>query len=221
MSKVYETLKKKNDTSVEVYPNIERTNIPDGAINTAKIEDKAVNFNKLNDALRDDITNFNNIYDAEDNKLSVSDIEVTDDIYTGNVNASNEITTTDLTVNNNLTINNDEITLDGNPIKHSYKHIINCVLKDNNANIQSSFSMNILSTESSFPSTFNDLLNLLKDAHCENQVIFESGFDVSGYITGFANDKINIYATDDGTINLHEYEYDELITINGDVYLFN
>lgn len=48
MSKVYETLKKKNDTSVEVYPNIERTNIPDGAINTAKLEDKAVTTSKIN-----------------------------------------------------------------------------------------------------------------------------------------------------------------------------
>lgn len=49
MSKVYETLKKKNDPSVEVYPNIERTNIPDGAINTAKIEDASVTTGKLVD----------------------------------------------------------------------------------------------------------------------------------------------------------------------------
>ena len=50
MSKVYETLKKKNDTSVEVYPNIERTNIPDGAINTAKIEDNSITTNKIVDS---------------------------------------------------------------------------------------------------------------------------------------------------------------------------
>ena len=49
MSKVYETLKKKNDTSVEVYPNIERTNIPDGAINTAKVEDASITTNKIVD----------------------------------------------------------------------------------------------------------------------------------------------------------------------------
>ena len=214
MSKVYETLKKKNDTTVEVYPNIERPNIPDGAINTAKVEDKAITYNKLSDALRDDITHLRNIYNAEDDKISVADIDLSDDLRCSNVNATNEITTNDLIVTN-------EIILDGNPIKHTYKHIINCTLKDNNANITSSFSMNILSTESSFPSTFNDLLNLLKNAHCENQVIMESGFDVAGYITGFANDKINIYATNDGTITLHEYEYDELITINGDAYLFN
>lgn len=50
MSKVYETLKKKNDTSVEVYPNIERTNIPDGAINTAKVEDNSITTNKIVDS---------------------------------------------------------------------------------------------------------------------------------------------------------------------------
>ena len=50
MSKVYETLKKKNDTTVEVYPNIERPNIPDGAINTAKVEDASVTTNKLVDS---------------------------------------------------------------------------------------------------------------------------------------------------------------------------
>ena len=95
MSKVYETLKKKNDTSVEVYPNIERQNIPNGAINTAKLEDGAVNYSKLNDALRDDIDNFNNIYDAEDDKISVADIDVTDDIRCSNVYASNSVYVTD------------------------------------------------------------------------------------------------------------------------------
>ena len=49
MTKVYETLKKKNDTTVEVYPNIERTNIPDGAINTAKVEDASITTNKIVD----------------------------------------------------------------------------------------------------------------------------------------------------------------------------
>ena len=50
MSKVYETLKKKNDTSVEIYPNIERQNIPDGAINTAKVEDASITTNKIVDS---------------------------------------------------------------------------------------------------------------------------------------------------------------------------
>ena len=112
MSKVYETLKKKNDTSVEVYPNIERTNIPDGAINTAKLEDKAVNYNKLNDALRDDITHLRGIYDAEDDKLDVSGLNVSDDINCTNIDASNKVTTNDIEVTSNatfndITINND------------------------------------------------------------------------------------------------------------------
>lgn len=50
MSKVHETLKRKNDTSVEVYPNIERENIPNAAINTAKLEDGSVTNVKIYDA---------------------------------------------------------------------------------------------------------------------------------------------------------------------------
>lgn len=47
MAKIYETLKKKNDLSVEVYPNIEKYNIPSGAVSTDKIEDGAVTTPKL------------------------------------------------------------------------------------------------------------------------------------------------------------------------------
>lgn len=47
MAKIYETLKKKNDLSVEVYPNIESQNIPSSAISTDKIEDSAVTQPKL------------------------------------------------------------------------------------------------------------------------------------------------------------------------------
>ena len=102
MSKVYETLKKKNDTSVEVFPNIERTNIPDGAINTAKIEDRAVTYNKLSDAIRQRYDDFDRIYDHEDGKLSVSDIDVTDDIYCSNINASNKVNANDIESSNSI-----------------------------------------------------------------------------------------------------------------------
>ena len=102
MPKVYETLKKKNDTSVEVFPNIERQNIPDGAINTAKIEDRAVTYNKLSDAIRQRYDDFDRIYDHEDGKLSVSDIDVTDDIYCSNINASNKVNANDIESSNSI-----------------------------------------------------------------------------------------------------------------------
>ena len=49
MSKVYETLKKKSDPSVEVYPNIEPQNIPNNAIDTTKVNDGAITTNKIVD----------------------------------------------------------------------------------------------------------------------------------------------------------------------------
>ena len=49
MSKVYETLHRKNDTSVEVYPNIESQNIPNLAVTSAKIADSSVLTTKIAD----------------------------------------------------------------------------------------------------------------------------------------------------------------------------
>ena len=49
MSKVYETLKKKDDPTVEVYPNIESDNIPTGAITTSKIPTGAITTDKIAD----------------------------------------------------------------------------------------------------------------------------------------------------------------------------
>lgn len=47
MSEILQTLRKKNDTSVEVYPNIKSDNIPADAITTAKILDGAVTEDKI------------------------------------------------------------------------------------------------------------------------------------------------------------------------------
>lgn len=85
MSKVYETLKKKNDTSVEVYPNIERTNIPDGAINTDKIEDGSITTGKIVDGsitdgkLASNSVGHNNIKDYSIFPSKIYDGAVTED----------------------------------------------------------------------------------------------------------------------------------------------
>lgn len=215
MSEILQTLRKKNDTSVEVYPNIKSDNIPADAITTAKILNGAVTYDKLEGNIQDVVTRFNTIYDAEDDEMSVASINVSDDVNTSNINASNKITT------NDLEVTNDEIIVDGNPIKHLYKHIINCKLKDTNTNVTSVFAMNILSKESNAVTTFNDLLTLLKNEHCEYQLIMENGHDVPAYISSFDNDMINIYASNDGTITLHEYEYDTALLITDNVFLFN
>lgn len=49
MSDTITTLKKKGDSSVNIYPNIKRDNIPNGGVSTSKIEDLAVTTAKIND----------------------------------------------------------------------------------------------------------------------------------------------------------------------------
>ena len=139
MLKVYETLKKKNDTTVEVYPNIERTNIPDGAINTAKVEDKAVNFNKLNDALQDDITHLRGIYDAENDTLNIAELNVVDDIDCSNIDVSNKVTTNDLEVTN-------EILLNGDNVYPLFNHSLSFTLRERNDVNEYQFRIHITSS---------------------------------------------------------------------------
>lgn len=85
MSKVHETLKRKNDTSVEVYPNIERENIPNGAVNTAKLEDGSVTNAKIYDAsinslkIIDGAVLTNKIHDAAVTTDKLADGSVTTD----------------------------------------------------------------------------------------------------------------------------------------------
>ena len=49
MSDIITTLKKKGDSSFNIYPNIKRDNIPNGGVSTSKIEDLAVTTAKIND----------------------------------------------------------------------------------------------------------------------------------------------------------------------------
>jgi len=106
MSKVYETLHRKNDTSVEVYPNIESQNIPNLAVTSAKIADSsvlttkiadgavtsakiannaitsnliqngAVGYDQLDVDLSNTIASFSHIYDEDDDRISCDSIDV-------------------------------------------------------------------------------------------------------------------------------------------------
>lgn len=56
MSQIVETLKKKGDTSVDVYPNIITDNIPASAVTSAKIADGAITSAKIaNGAINTDV----------------------------------------------------------------------------------------------------------------------------------------------------------------------
>ena len=181
MSKVYETLKKKNDTSVEVYPNIERTNIPEGAINTAKIEDRAVTYNKLSDALQDDITHFRNIYDADDDKISASDIDLSDDVRCSNVYASNSVYATDSVEADNVSANT-YYDADDDELKVMVRHcllmkLINYVDPSDIRQLAICFT----STHKEAFTTFSELVDEF------NKMIYhpvaDVGYDYMGYIS--------------------------------------
>ena len=181
MSKVYETLKKKNDTSVEVYPNIERTNIPDGAINTAKVEDRAVTYNKLSDALQDDITHFRNIYDADDDKISASDIDLSDDVRCSNVYASNIVYATDSVEADNVSANT-YYDADDDELKVMVRHcllmkLINYVDPSDIRQLAICFT----STHKEAFTTFSELVDEF------NKMIYhpvaDVGYDYMGYIS--------------------------------------
>lgn len=181
MSKVYETLKKKNDTSVEVYPNIERQNIPNGAINTAKLEDGAVNYSKLNDALRDDIDNFNNIYDAEDDKISVADIDVTDDIRCSNVYASNSVYATD-SVNADNVKANTYFDSDDDELKVMVRHCLqmNLVNYVDPSDIRQ-LAICFTSTHKEAFTTFSELVD--EFSKMVYHPVADVGYDYMGYIS--------------------------------------
>lgn len=228
MSKVYETLKKKNDTTVEVYPNIERTNIPDGAINTAKIEDKAVTFNKLSDALQDDVTHFNNIYDADDGKITVNDIEVIDDINCTNLTASNKVTTNDLEVTNR--INSDEIITnsitsndftdgDGDSITPLFNHSINVRLINHaDASDKRYFKLLLQSTRKSAITSFAEFFSEMQ--YVVNITFIQTSSNTIGWLDSVSTNPnlLSIYC-DDGNNGLTDIEFDDLDDISDNVSL--
>ena len=223
MSKVYETLKKKNDTSVEVYPNIERTNIPDGAINTAKLEDKAVNFNKLNDYLRQQSDDFDNIYNHENDKLSVSDIEVNDDIYCTNIDVDNKVTTNELEVTNR--IDSDEISAnsitsndftdgDGYSITPLFHHSINVRLINHaDASDKRYFKLLLDSTRKSAITSFAEFFSEMQ--YVVNIIFIQTSTNTIGWLDNVSNNPnlLSIYC-DDGNNGLTDIEFDDLDDIS-------
>lgn len=217
MSKVYETLKKKNDTSVEVYPNIERTNIPDGAINTAKIEDKAVNYNKLNDAIRQRYDDFDSIYNHEDGKLSVSDIDVTDDINCSNINTSNKVNGSDIEASNSIK-SPTYYDSDDDELKVIVNHCIyaNLVNRDDATDTRY-ILMHFVSSKKESITTFSDLLDELSKKIGIS--IVDNAVNVVGWLSGvnISNGFVSMYV-DDRNGGVEEVDFNSAITIQDDVY---
>ena len=181
MSKVYETLKKKNDTSVEVFPNIERTNIPDGAINMAKIEDRAVTYNKLSDAIRQRYDDFDRIYDHEDGKLSVSDIDVTDDIYCTNINASNKVNANYIESSNSIK-SHEYYDADDDELKVMVRHCLKMKLINYvDPNDIRQLAICFTSTHKEAFTTFSELVD--EFSKMIYHPVADIGYDYMGYIS--------------------------------------
>ena len=217
MSELITTLHKKEDASVDVYPNIKRDNIPSGAINTSKIEDgsiteskivdgavstdklalESVTFNELDTSLKDAYNNFNSIYDDDEGELTISSLTVNDDASIHN-----------LTIDNNLIVGSKTI----EPL---YTHCIQVQLTDTNNNVTSNFKINVLSTLSTAIYTFNELTSLL--SKYEGLVLAQTDYDMMGYISNVElNTRISIYSSSDGS-TLAEYDYVTMGTITDKV----
>lgn len=82
MAKIYETLRKKSDPSIEVYPNIESQNIPNGAVTETKIGTNAITTGKL----ANNSVNSNKLADG-----SVSTTKLVDSSVTNTKIADNSI----------------------------------------------------------------------------------------------------------------------------------
>ena len=215
MSKVYETLKKKNDTSVEVYPNIERTNIPDGAINTAKVEDASITTNKIVDSavttakinngavteskLADGSVNTDKIADGNvtTDKLdddAVTTAKIQDDAVTTNKINNGAVTSDKLDDNSVITdkIADGQITYD--KLDNALKTLVNTsgivrhqiiVNLRDSNNVSSGYYINLLSTVDEAPTTMNELLNLLKNSGVQYQPFVRAANDTFAYIYDF------------------------------------
>lgn len=122
MSKVYETLKKKNDPSVEVYPNIESQNIPNNAIDTSKISDGAITTNKIvdNTIITDKIVDKAVTKDKLATGLQEA-YDIVNDVFDEDGNIDTEdIICDDITIRNTATFNGDvycenDVTFDNIP----------------------------------------------------------------------------------------------------------
>lgn len=93
MSDTITTLKKKGDSSINIYPNIKRDNIPNGGISTSKIEDLAITTAKINDLAITTVKIQNQAVETAKIKDSaVTSDKMADSSVTSNKIANNSVT---------------------------------------------------------------------------------------------------------------------------------
>lgn len=227
MSEILQTLRKKNDTSVEVYPNIKSDNIPADAITTAKILDGAVTENKINtgavtsskigdgavtldkveDNIKDAVNNFNSIYDSDLGEMSVDNLEVTDDANIGgNVN-----------IDNDLKVGGTIKDGDNYEIKALFNHSISVSLKIQDTPSARSFLIHLISSYDDNITTLNELIYELGKKI--NLPVYDNSYDIMGVLIGVdaVNNEIEIFCGD-GNGGLVNYVFDAIVSISDDIY---
>lgn len=101
MSDIITTLKSKTNPSDNVYPNIKRDNIPDGAINGNKIENGTISLGKVDSSIFNPINYFSTIYNSSNDKITISALDclyINFDSISGDYINSNNFSSKKLTI---------------------------------------------------------------------------------------------------------------------------
>jgi len=166
MSEIITTLHKKDDATVNVYPNIKADNIPSGAVT----EDK------LAQSVKDSINMIFNFYDPEEDKFTVGTFIVNDESYftndvyvTGNLDVTGDINTA-----NSIYINNNEV-------KVLKRHSIEMRLRnEDDPSDYRDLAISFISSILEPITTFNELIN--ECAKMIYHAVVDRGLDYTGYI---------------------------------------
>lgn len=219
MSEIIDTLHKKNDLTVDVYPNIKSENIPTGAVTTDKLDNGAVTTTKINDGA---------VTTAKINDGAVTTVKISDSaVTTAKINDSavttakiNDSAVTTAKINDEAVttaklrdgavsfdkIDNDLQSRFGNLDIKRHKLVFS--LKDAN-NYESAYRMTILSKDTYNPVDFEELITFLSNNEVEFELFLRRTNDTFCYIDeiDLDNTTITIFEDRANTGTLSDYTY--------------
>ena len=240
MSEIIQTLRKKNDATVEIYPNIKAENIPNGAVSTSKLSNTAVTTEKILDgavtsdkldtasvttdkidtgAVTTNCLASSSVTTVKINDLAVTTDKINNDAVTS-LKLADESVVTDKIADGQITIDKLENSLKNIVLSNSVKkHKLAFTLKDNNNNT-SNYLMTVLTHVASTPTDLDELLYFLYSNHCENELFLRGNNDTHAYISDIntGDSEITIYEDRLGNGAMSDYVYTTLVSINDDVY---
>ena len=211
MSKKYTTLHPKGDTTVDLYPNIEAANIPDGSIGATKIYPNAIG----NGQLAPNAVGYNNIQGG-----AVHTIQILDGAVTSDKIATGAITDGKLDSNSVNTSNIKDNAITGPKILNTsitrnklFDHIYHCIYYVASS-VGINFQVEVLSRYdiNADDLSVDDFFDYLADYYCSEggSCIFTKAS--GGTLYGTLGDEGNGYIADDGSVEFTDNN-DESITI--------